>query len=68
MKWLLSIFFLLAACPPPPCMPTDTRCIDNTAEICSPDYEWLMFMDCTDAGLTCRTIPEGHTCLPVLNP
>ena len=63
---LLVLTLATAGCPPTRiCTPNDTRCVDNSAEICSPDYEWLPFMNCEDVNLVCRETAAGHTCLPV---
>ena len=74
MRWLLaSLLFSLcgcASCPTPSalCGPAnETRCNGTKAEVCAPNSQWMLLMDCTTlgSGWACARTPEGHTCIKI---
>ena len=74
MKQLLwiSIFLgiLLTGCPPiwtvDHCVPLDTRCNGQKAELCATNGNWTLTMDCAQSpGFLCAFVASaaGHTCI-----
>lgn len=80
MRFVVVLLFLvplvLAGCPTDDCMPNETRCYGNRAEICGSDQRWRVFLDCEELGgamidWTCcwleedfdGGIPAGHGCI-----
>lgn len=68
---LIVVLILLTGCPTPVCVPTETRCQDQSAEICGSDGQWRTLMDCGPEAMTCCFleaddevgIPEGYSCM-----
>lgn len=76
MRNLLVLFLVFTVgCPELDyCVPNETRCFDNQAQICGSDQRWRTFLDCTelDPGdwVCCKVpedpesgTPEGYTCV-----
>jgi hypothetical protein len=73
----LVIPVLLSGCPKPDdCTPNETRCYNNSAQICGTDQRWRTFMNCTELGgqmldWSCcwqpgdpeEGVPAGCTCI-----
>lgn len=65
-----SAIILLGACSPAllTCpAPQASRCNGRLVELCSPEKEWQVVMDCDNMGKDweCRPVEAGHTCVPM---
>lgn len=49
----------------PTCAPKTSRCSSNFVELCSPNGQWLIVMDCSGMGTTwrCEVPSTGPTCM-----
>lgn len=67
----ILIAFLIGACSHLPggkqCAPANTsRCtLDNHVELCGPNGQWVLVLDCAEMGpgWVCKPDEEGHTCV-----
>lgn len=48
-----------------PCNGAETRCNDNTVEVCNTDNEWHSLLNCDDINSVCCYLDDSktHTCL-----
>jgi len=66
---ILTLFLLIPACSPAlvTCKtPQTSRCNGRLVELCSPEKEWQVVMDCDNMGedWECGPVDKGHACVP----